>query len=493
MSIAVAPRLHARVPSTLAATGVIGLAVVLGVVVTAFPPKVVVLGVCVLAIIGAVAARPRLAAYGLTALTPLVAGIDRGRVLPVLRPAEALALLLASGLILRALAQLRTRPLDRLHIGPVDRSILILAIASSVIPLAWMAARHATIEQDDVLYALMLWKYYAIYLIIRTSLRTGSEVRTCLWIGMISASIVGVVAVLQSLELFGITRALSGYFTPYGDVSQLTQNRGGSTLSLPIAVADLMTFNLAVLVGFWRQMPGRQLAMAAMAGIFVCGAVASGEFSGIIALVVGLATIAFAFRSVRLLRVMVPALLVTGLALWPVISARLVGFQSASGLPTSWQGRINNLTTYFWPQLFSHGNFILGVRVAARVPTTKIATGFIWIESGYTWLLWSGGIPLLLAFFYFAWTNLRRGNEVLRGPLDAYSAAALGLVTAMVVIGVLMLIDPHLTYRGSADYVFALLAIVSRAPEARRLARGSADKSHISAVVEIPRAARAGH
>jgi hypothetical protein len=127
----------------------------------------------------------------------------------------------------------------------------------------------------------------------------------------------------------------------------------------------------------------------------------------------------------------------------------------------SWQGRLFNLTSYFWPVLFSHGNFLLGVRPAARVATSSMATGFVWIESGYTWLLWAGGIPLVVAFLVFAGKALRLCATVARSNAGMASIAATSAFASLVMIVLLMLIDPHLTYRGSADLLFALLAVCS--------------------------------
>src|SRR5207249_7655447 len=65
-------------------------------------------------------------------------------------------------------------------------------------------------------------------------------------------------------------------------------------------------------------------------------------------------------NSAGLLKIFVPTGLIGSLVLQPVLAARLSGFQSVSGLPTSWTGRLQNLQAYFWPQLLSDWNFLLG-------------------------------------------------------------------------------------------------------------------------------------
>ncbi|MEA2486330.1 MAG: hypothetical protein QOD46_1441 [Actinomycetota bacterium] len=442
-------------PGALAIVG----ALLLGPLVTGVPIVFVLGGIGASALVIAVSLYPPLAAFLLLALTPLLAGIDRGSVIPVLRPSEALDLILGIGLLGAVL--IGTCPKRELSRGAirVSHSIFIMAVVSSVVPLLWMVARGMTITQDDVLYALTIWKYYGIYLLIRRSVGTEADVRRCLWISMIAGAVVGIIAIVQSLGLFGVSNLLATYYNNFGNTGALDLGRGSSTLALPIAVADLMAFNLAIAAGLLLRGSNHRKALWILVGILVAGAFGAGEFSGVLGLGIGAVTIAFLSGRVAPILALTPVGLGAATFLRSVIQKRLIGFSNSAGWPISWVTRLANLRTYFWPQLSSHYNFILGLRPTARVPVASQITGFVWIESGYTWLLWAGGIPFLISYLYFVWNGVRVMNQAARRHQDAIGAAATAAVVGLVVVGILMIMDPHLTYRGSADLLFSLLAL----------------------------------
>ena len=432
---------------------------------TTLGPRKALVALLAASIVACVWRWPVLAAYLAIGLTPLTVSLNLGGALPLIRPNEAIDLLMGVTLAARGLVMARTGQLPRIRLDRVELAVVLMAVSNSIVPLLWMTIRQEAINQDDLLYSLVLWKLLGIYVIVRFVVTTDRQVRRCLWLSVAAASLVALVAILQSLSLFGVPRLLAEFFggpTEFGPPG----GRGSSTLGLPAATADLMVFNLAIVAGLWTRYRRHGLALAAAALLMLFGALSAGEFGGAIGLVVGVICIAIVSGSPRMLAWFVPGAAVGGYVLWPVLSIRLSGFQSASGLPQSWLGRLNNLETYFWPKLFSDWNFLLGVQPSARLAIVSYSGNYVWIESGYTWLLWGGGIPLLASFLFFTYVTAKRGWQAAWGRGDARSVAGIGVFVAIIVVAVLMVFDPHLTYRGSADEFFFLIALA--APRYRR-------------------------
>jgi putative peptidoglycan lipid II flippase len=428
--------------------------------------KYSVLAVIAIGIAGWVMARPAVAAYLLIFLTPLIVGFNDAVVVSALRPNETLMGLLAVIIGVRWLIRVRSGGVRLPQFNSVDVSLIALAVTSSVLPLIVMTVRQRAITTDDLLYSIVLWKLLAEYVIVRTVITTREQTMRCLKLSLLAAAVVCAIGILQSLGLHAVTGFLAKYYTPTGLDTSLTSGRGGSLLGLPAAVADLAILNLAIAVAMIVRGHPRRLWLGGLAALYGLAVVAAAEFSTFIGLFVALVALMVVTKSGRIAAYTIPVALIGGVLLWPVIQTRLDGFNSATGLPVSWTDRLYNLRTYFWPTLFADYNWILGVRPAARIPLTTKRFSFVWIESGYTWLLWGGGLPLLASYIAFVGASVRKGWAYTRRS-DATGIAATAVVTALCAQAVLMILDPHLTYRGSGDLLFMILALVRPLPGGR--------------------------
>jgi putative peptidoglycan lipid II flippase len=418
----------------------------------------------VAALLGWIVARPQVGAYLLISTTPLIAGIDRGSVIPALRPNEVVLLLTAVGLCLRRVVTARTGERWRPKLSGLELALLTLAVTGSFLPLIMMTLRRREIITDDLLHCVALWKLVVAYAVIRLAVSTREHVIRCVWLSLLCSSAVCVIGVLQALNLFGIPKVLATYYAPFGVASALTIGRGSSTLSLPAAVADLGILNLALAIGLLVRGSRHRPLLTALCVTYVFGVLAAAEFSTVVGLLVAFAVVVVLTGSRRLIIYAIPAAVVASVVLWPVVQTRLMGFQSASGLPASWIGRLRNLRTYFWPTLQADHNWILGVRPSARVPSRAQEFGWIWIESGYTWLLWAGGLPFLAGYVALVVAAARRGWSYARRHNDIVGVVGTGLAATVIADAVLMIFDPHLTYRGAGDALFFTMALAMAVP-----------------------------
>ena len=422
-------------------------------------PVLTLAGIATMTLMAAVILHPPLAAYLLAGTTVLVAGMGRGSLLPVIRPSEGVLLILSIALLLRALIRRVNGAPPTFAFTRVDGALVVFALSGSVLPLLWMMFRGEPVTLDDALFALALWKVYAVVIVIRTSVQTETHVMRCLWLSMSAAVIVAVIAVLQTLDLFGVREAVLTYYPPSEQVG-LDPNRGSSTLGASLVTANVMTFSLAIALACLTVLRRHRLVLTGAVATFVFGGIASGQFSAVI----GLAVVAVVIGLVKgqltkTLLGLVGSGLVAGLFLQSIVDQRLSSFRAGGRLPSSWIARLDNLRTYFWPELFSDFNYVFGIRPAPRVPYPGPGDVYVWIESGYTWLLWAGGLPMLVMYTFFMWATMTTLLRIARSRADAIGAAGTGAFAAFSAVAVLMTFDPQLTGRGEGELLFMLLAL----------------------------------
>lgn len=421
--------------------------------------------------------------------SPLIVGIPRGELGGALRPNEWLLGFILAAIAVRALLLMLGRRWRPAPFDAMDVALLALVATGSVLPVLWRIARGLPLTSDDLLYAIVLVKYYAVFRLFRIAATSEAAVAACLRAVLLSSALVAVIALLETFRLFGVATFLAAHYDqPFSGSEGLVEGRAVSTVASVFGLANLMIISMILALALRRVVVRGRGLLLGLALLFLGGCVVTGTFSGYI----GLAVALFAFGAfTRSLHRTVPfgaAIAgVAGAAFWPFLEHRLAGFSGPAGMPQSWAGRLANLQDHFLPQIGAGANWLLGVRPAARLPATEQWRDWIYIESGYVWLLWIGGLPFLLAFLAFVALALSRLGAVARSRADAVGAAALTTRCAVVLIAVLMLLDPHLTIRGGADAFFPLLALGLLPETVRREARREPAPARAVFVQALPR------
>lgn len=434
-------------------------AAVLGGVAAGITPVLAVGAAGASAVVVVVVRRPEYAGYIYLGLTPLIVGLQRGMLIPVIRLNEALLGLLCLALLVGSVRRWALAGFPRIEVRVVDLAVLALAFFSSVTSLLWMYVRAVELTTDDILFALTLWKYGALYLLFRVSIRSEAQVRRAILVALLACVPVALLGVLQAVGVGAVLSFLVPFATDEGPAA-LANNRASSTIGAPIPFGDVMVMVFALALGWLTHVRAHRLPMGAIALLFGIGAIASGQVSSWLGLVVAGLVIGWALGR---LRHAVAGILVLGaasaVALEPVISARV---PTGGGVPSAWtgeDGRIGNLSEFIWPRIGEGLNWLFGVRTSARIPAPEVWREWVWIESGYTWLMWNGGLPLTAAFVLFAVSALRVARRVARDGTPAFRAAGLATLGVLAMEAVLMVVDPHLTMRGAADLLFPMIAL----------------------------------
>jgi hypothetical protein len=412
-----------------------------------------------------VAWRPVLATYLYLATLPFIAGIERGSLIPLVRPNEALlALVMAGAMAGGYVRAVRGAPLQ-LRLRPWDVPLAAFILLATVWPISSMLLRGMPPLPSDVIAVLPACKLAGLLLLVRTTIRTPTQVLWCIRLIIGGAVGIAAVAILQILSV-GPVLALLDTWWPIDPGGSL-DTRGTATLSNAIATGDYIVIGLTLLVTSGvRGLLGRWTRVGA--GLVLApGLLAAGQFTTWLgALLVG-TLLVWRLPTVRVSALrFAPILGIAVLAGGPALLGRFREF-SGGELPQSWLVRWDNVTHLFLPHLVENGRFLVGVSPNSTIVPPDTWRDIVFLESGYLQLLWVGGVPLLVGFIALSVTVLSLTRR-LSSRTDGVGACASALNVAWWMVLLLSLMDPHLFMRGPSDLLFTLIAIVTgRAAEER--------------------------
>lgn len=407
------------------------------------------------ALFGLVAWRPVLATYLYVATLPFIAGFQRGTVIPGVRLNEALfALLLAGAMAGGYIRALKGAPLP-LRLRPLDLPLAAFVVLATVWPITSMLLRGEHPTAADFAAVLPMCKLAALFLLVRTTIRTPTQVLWCIRLIIATAFGVATIAILQTLSFGPVLKVL----TAIDPTASYVVDRGATTLMSPAASGDYILIGLTLLVTSGvRGLIGRWTRLGAGL-VLTAGVLAAGQVAIWLAgLVVG-ALLIWRVPPVRasVLR-FVPVFAVAILVGAAAVGRRLEEFSGGSA-PRSWLVRWDNLSHLYFPQLFDGGGFLIGVSPNSVVVPPDIWRAVVYLESGYLQLLWIGGVPLLIGFILLSWAVLKLSRRF-SSRSDSVGACASALAIAWLMVVLLSVLDPHLYMRGAGDLIFLLLGIV---------------------------------
>lgn len=432
---------------------------------------------------------PAILVATLVAVSPFLFGLPRGTGVPVLRPSEAVQLLVTGGATLIAMVMATRGRRWRLVPTAVDGWLLAMAAAASIVPILWLAARGGSIGGDEILAVFPFVKYAALFVLVRLSVRTADEVRLVVGAALSAAAGIAVIAVAQALGVGPVVDLIGRFFV---SSTEDVVDGGRATTTIGSSIATGAYLSIATGVALAAAFTTGRRRWYPVVGLLALGALASGQAGTAIGLVVIVAAVAvLSGRGRQVALCSIPAGALATIGLWPIVAARLADVDQASGLPESWLIRWNNLASLYWPDLRA-GGWLLGVSPDATVTPPDVWREIVYLESGYLWLLWVGGVPLLVAavgFLASAWfaTSVDRTA----GPVEV--AIGHGARAAVVMVTLLTVIDPHLTLRAGADlfYVLIALALARTSPVVAEAMTPLRWRSLLGSVGPVPAAARA--
>ncbi len=441
--------------------GAAGCALVSGFLAVVGGPLLAVSVIGVLAVIGLVAAaayRPVFATYAYLGTLPIIAGIDRGNLIPLVRPNEALLAVLLAGVLVGGYLRWCRGERVPLELHPLDIPVGVFLLMSTAWPLLSLLLRGQAPVTSDLAAVLPVCKLVAVYLLVRLSVTTEAQLVRCFRLIIWPGAVVAVLAILQTLQFGPVVAMLQTIWTPDSHAAALVE-RGTTTLASPLATGDYIIISLTLVICCGVRGLLHRWERLALGLVLGAGVLAAGQFSTWISAVVVAGLLLWRFSPVRrsALRFLwlIPIALAFGA---PALIGRLEGF-GEFGVPRSWIGRWNNLSTFYLPR-FDFINMLLGVSPNSVLPAPERWREVIYLEGGYLQLLWVGGIPLVAAFLWLAVAVLRRMGELMARP-GAVGATASTLWVCWWFVLLLTVIDPHLTLRGTGDVLFMLMGVTT--------------------------------
>jgi len=417
--------------------------------------------------------RPAAGCAVLALLVPLTGGIGRGTVVPVLRPSEALAIVVLTGLLYNIAARRR-----RLVFVGLDLVILIFVLVEVLIPLLTILLRPGHVDSDTWLTVLAPIQYLAVYMLFSRCEPDAASLRWIINLAFVASVVVAAIAVLEVLSP-SFHAIVSTYYEESPTPSWDPVYRPSSLVTHYSAVAGFGLLNgslaTALLVGRHPGFRAPWLGLVIVAN--VGGLLVSQTWAPLVALPILVGAIVLCAGRIPWRQLVMAAGLVAVcvVAFLPLASERIDQqqiFSSSGGLalPQSLDTRFRYWQEFFIPAALDNlwvGSAASAVDGDYPAPSSVPERLSMFIDNEYLYeVLRAGVFALLMLLVLFA--ALGRAGWRARASPDpsarTLGAACLAAVLALAITGVT---SEYLTFSALTQLFWMLVGLlVAVRPEA---------------------------
>jgi hypothetical protein len=390
----------------------------------------------------------------------LTTGLGRGTLVPLLRPNEAILLVLLAGLTLHYLPRRERRPFTSMDLAVGAFTVGVVVIAFCVLLVSH--SPHLT-EIDTLRSVLSPVQFLLVYLVFsRTDISSRGQ-QAVLNLTMLASIFVGLLAIAELLDLSGVRSFILSYYPP--PVNYQTSWDPGyrpmSTLGHYSAVGGFATLNfaLALTLATIRQPGFPKWWLTIVMAVNLAALVASLTWAPLIVLPFAAGVILWYGRHVpRQLGITVVALAIAFMVLWPAVSSRGTsqGVFTSVGegfvIPASFAYRLRVWEAFFVPALSDHIWLGTGTVIPSGVPTTLV--NFVdneYLTEGFR----AGMVGLTLLFMMFATIAVAGWRS--RASPDPMQRSLGALTLALVVFFALNGLTSEYMFFGGVSQEFAML------------------------------------
>jgi O-Antigen ligase len=411
-------------------------------------------------VVGLSAWRPEIGCWLLAAAIPLTVGLERNTFVPVLRPSEAITVLVAAGVLVHDLPTRRRR-----RYSGLDIAVLAYVAAGVIVPSLVLYAGHTSLDLATLRTVVSPLQYLVVYLVFSRARLSPSAVRVTLALALAVSALVAVIGVAQLADVPGVRSFLAANYPLSGTDNSICQYgvcRPTSVLShwSSFGAYSVLGYTLALGLSATRYHRLPRLWLAAVMILDAIAVFASGTQAAVAGLALATVVVAVCARRVPRQVVLVGLALAAGVALlWPQISPRVEQQLGGQGVqtPESLAVRETYWSQLFLPVLEPHLLVGTGTVIPPQVPPKRAA----FVDNEYLVMAFRAGVIGLAALLLMyasvaalAWRNRATADPEVR----AVATVAVAYVAALAVMG---MTAEYLTYGGVAQSFWMVVALLA--------------------------------